>query len=88
VSRSLGFDLRLFDLCLIHQHDRDVVLDGIHSVALRALQALGILPVFERLLARRTNQNFQQILGNHDKGIVLKIASPRRHSRRSARPAV
>jgi hypothetical protein len=34
-------------------------------VALRALQGLRNWTVFESLLARRTNQNFQQIFGNH-----------------------
>ena len=57
----------------IHQHDRDVVLDRIDAVALLALQALGIFPVFKSLFARRANQNFQQIFSDHDKGIVLKI---------------
>ena len=51
-------DLAL-DGCLIHQHDGNVVLYRIDPVALRALQALGILSVFERLLAGRTYQNFK-----------------------------
>jgi hypothetical protein len=53
------------DGCFIHQHDRYIVLHGVDPVALPALQALRILPVIKRLLARGTNQNFQQILGNH-----------------------
>src|SRR5229473_5572773 len=56
----------------VHQHDRDVVLYRVHPVALLALQALGILPVLKGLNARRTNQIFPQVLGNHDKGIVPK----------------
>src|SRR5216684_2404861 len=56
----------------VHQHDRDVVLHRVHPVALLALQALRILPVLKGLNARRTNQILQQILGNHDKGIVPK----------------
>ena len=66
-------DSRLvLDSCLIHQHDWDVVLYQIHPMALDALQALRALSVIKRLLARRANQNFQQVLGNHD-SIVLKI---------------
>jgi|HubBroStandDraft_5_1064220.scaffolds.fasta_scaffold09976_4 hypothetical protein len=63
-SRLLSLDGRL-----IHQHDRDVVFYRIHPAALLALQALRILPVLEGLLARRTNQNFQQVFSNHDKGL-------------------
>jgi len=40
---------------LVHQHDRNVVLDGIYPAALSAFQAFGILAVFERLLAGRAN---------------------------------
>ena len=50
--------LRL-DYRLIHQHDRDVVSDGVDPVALDALQAFRILTIFERVLARRTDQNIQ-----------------------------
>ena len=57
-----GLDL---DGCLIHQHDGDVVLHQIDPVALRALQALRVLAVVEGLLAGGTNQNFQQVFGDH-----------------------
>ena len=63
----------VFDGCLVQQHDRDVVLDQIHPAALPALQAFRVLPVLEGQLARGTDQNIQQIFGNHDKGIVLKM---------------
>ena len=62
------------DGCLIHQHDGDVVFYRIHPSALLALQALGILPVLEGLLARRTNQDFQQVFGNHDNRLYLSEA--------------
>ena len=39
----------------IHQHNRDIVLHGVDPVALPAFQALRILPVIKRLLARGTN---------------------------------
>jgi hypothetical protein len=54
-----------FDRCLVHEHDGDIVFHRIDTVALLALQALGILPVFERLLAGGANQNLQQLLGDH-----------------------
>jgi hypothetical protein len=59
-----------FDGCLVHQHDGNVVFHRIYPVTLRALQALRVLPVVEGLLARGTNQNIQQVFGNHDKSIV------------------
>ena len=73
--------LRLLGLdgSLVHQHNGDVVLHRVYPMALLAFQALGILAVLERLLARRTDQDFQQVLGNHHKSIVLKINSTRRH---------
>ncbi len=64
-SRSPGIALRL-DRRLIDQHDGDVVFHRVDPVALRTLQSLRILAVFERLLARRTNQDFQKVFGNHD----------------------
>jgi hypothetical protein len=67
------FWLLAFHGGFIHQHDGDIVFHRIDAMALHALQALGILAVFEWLFARGANQNFQQIFGNHDNGIVLKI---------------
>jgi methylenetetrahydrofolate dehydrogenase (NADP+)/methenyltetrahydrofolate cyclohydrolase len=67
------------DRCLVHQHDGNVVLHCIYPVALRTLQTFWFFPVYESLLARRTNQDFQQFLGNH--GWIVphdKINSPQR----------
>ena len=61
---ALRFDRRLID-----QHDGYVVLHRIDPVTFRTLQAFGALPVFEHLLARWTDQNFQKIFGNHDFGL-------------------
>ena len=61
--------LRL-DRGLVDQHDGDVVFDRIDAVTLGTLQAFGVLAILERLLAGRTNQNFQQIFGDHDLCIV------------------
>jgi hypothetical protein len=43
----------------VHQHDGDVVFDGVDPMALSALQALGSLAVLERLLAGGTYQDFE-----------------------------
>jgi hypothetical protein len=55
---------------LIDQHDGNVVFHRIDAVALLALQALRVLPVFERLLTGWTNQNFQELFGKHNFDIV------------------
>lgn len=55
-----------FDSGFVYQHDGDVVLHRIDEAALLALQALRIFAVLEGLLARGANQNFEQILCNHD----------------------
>ena len=54
----LGFTELRFDGGLIDQHDRDVVLNRVDPAALRAFQTFRFLAVFERLLARRTDQYF------------------------------
>ena len=59
---GLGLDHRFVD-----QHDGNVVFHWIDAVALRALQALGILAVLERLLAGRADQNLQKVFVDHDK---------------------
>jgi hypothetical protein len=51
---QLGFDGGFVD-----EHDGDVVFDGVDAVALRALEALGVLAVVEGLLAGGANQKFQ-----------------------------
>jgi hypothetical protein len=38
-----------------------------------------LLAIFERLLARRADQNFQQILGNHDEGNCTTIGASSHH---------
>ncbi len=57
---SLGLEPGLWLYpCLVHQHDGNVVSHGIYTVALRTLQALGILPVLQRLFTRGADQDFQ-----------------------------
>jgi len=50
----LGFNFRLID-----EHDGNAVIHCVDATALRAFQALGILPILEYLLAGRANQDFQ-----------------------------
>jgi hypothetical protein len=64
-----GNPLRL-DRSFIDQHDRDVFFDRIDPVTLMALQTLRVRAILERLLARRTYQNFEELFGNHDSSIV------------------
>lgn len=52
-KRDLGLDLRL-----VNQHDRQAVPNGIDAVALRALQALWVLTIFQIRFAGRANQHF------------------------------
>jgi hypothetical protein len=59
------FALR-FDRRLIHQHDRNIVFHRIDPTTLRTFKSFRVLPIFERLLAGRTNEDLQQFLGNHD----------------------
>src|ERR1022692_1744207 len=66
----------VLDRCLVHQHNGNVVFHRIHSATLRALQALRAFPVCKGLLARRANQNFQQLLGNHEWNYTLPGADP------------
>jgi hypothetical protein len=55
-----------FDRRLIQQHHGEAVADRVDSVAGRALEALRILTVFQRLDAGRADQVFQQIFSKHD----------------------
>jgi len=59
-----------FDCGFIHQQNGNVVAHRIHSPAFAALQARAIFFLRQRLLAGRANQNFHQVLGNHE-GILL-----------------
>ena len=66
---AVVWDLRkallLLNRRLVYQHDGDLFLHGINTPALGALQALGILPILESVLACRTDQNFEQFFGDH-----------------------
>ena len=50
---------------LVHQHYGYVVANGINSPALAALQAIAVAFQFQRFLANRADQDFQQFFVNH-----------------------
>ncbi len=60
-ARQKGWHL-LFDARFIHQHDRNIVANGIHALAFDALQAVLILLELHRRLAQRAHQDLQQFL--------------------------
>ena len=55
----------------VHQHNRDVVLNGVDTMAFATLQASTVGIQHHRLLANRANQDFQQIRRNHRDIIVI-----------------
>ena len=61
-----------FDGGLVDQHDRDVIFDGIDAVTLCAFQTLRVGPVFEGLDAGGTDQDFEEIFGNHDEHCTIE----------------
>jgi len=65
--RPLGLDC-----CFVDEHDGNIVFHWVNAVAAGALKAFRALPVFERLLARRTNQDLEKVFGEHDASIVLQ----------------
>ena len=54
-----------FDRGLVDEHDRNVVLDGIHAVALRALERGAILHQIDLRLALRARKNLEQLWIDH-----------------------
>jgi hypothetical protein len=57
----------------IDQHDGDVVLDGVDPAADATFEALPVRVQNHRLLANRTDQYVEQILGNHTETIVVPL---------------
>ena len=61
--RSLVFNLGFAD-----EHHGDVIADGIHAVALAALQPVSVMDYFHGCLAERTDENLQQLWINGHAG--------------------
>jgi len=57
----------------IHQHDWDVVLNGVHAAAFAAFQASTVRIQDHRNLANRADEYVEQILGNHSPYIVARV---------------
>lgn len=57
--------LRGIDGGFVHQHDGDVVFDGIDAAALGAFERLSFVFQFERLFAERADEKIEQLLRNH-----------------------
>ena len=66
------FDTSIFDACGVHQHDRDVVLNGVHTAAFAAFQTIPVRVQDHWLLTDRADQHVKQILGNHGRSIVTR----------------
>jgi hypothetical protein len=63
--RFCSVELLGFYRGLVDEHDGNVVFDWVNAVAICTFQGFRILAVFERFLAGRTNQNFQQFFAKH-----------------------
>jgi hypothetical protein len=66
---------------LVNQQNGNIVPDGVHATASRAFQAGAIFFQGERLLARRANQNVEQVLSHHEHilRLLLLFVSVARH---------
>src|SRR5437879_1890636 len=67
------------DLGGFHQHDRDIVLNGVYTAAFAAFQACAVRTQDHRLLANRADQHVKQILRNHRGYIVQRTKIGRAH---------
>ncbi len=62
----------IVNLCGIHQHHWNIVLNGVHTAAFAAFQTLAVGIEDHRLLADRANQHVQHILRDHIGFIVAR----------------
>lgn len=78
ICRTLESAWRLgrVDFGSVDQHNRDVILDGVDAAALAAFEAVTVGAEDDRLFADRTNEDFEEILGNHG-GIIVQGAAVR-----------
>jgi hypothetical protein len=63
---------------LIDQQYRDVIAYGVDAVAGIALEGFGVGLEDERLLTSRTDQDFEEVGGNHGGRILLRKSFPTR----------
>jgi len=68
---------------LVHEHDRDVVFNGIDTAALGALKGLSFVLKFKWLLAERADEKIEEFLRDHAK--ILAGAKRESQIGRSAR---
>jgi hypothetical protein len=57
---------------LVDQQHRDVIAHGVDAVASIALEGFGVRLEDERLLAGGTDQDFEEVRGDHKQEIVLR----------------
>ena len=62
----------------VHQHDRDIVLNGVNAAADTAFQTLPVRVQDDRLFTDRADQHIQQILGDH-RNIIVMLGEGRLH---------
>ncbi len=83
-SRFAGADSG-FDYGFVHEHDGNIVLDGINASASCALEALAIIFQLQRLLARGADENVEKILRNHHERFYVFREGKGNHVSSSAR---
>jgi hypothetical protein len=79
-SVQAGSILGLVDRGGVHEHDRDIILNGVNTAADAAFQALSVSIQNDRLFTDRADQHVQQILRDHS---GFDCSAPRRVGERS-----
>jgi hypothetical protein len=78
----MGFGLRGFDSCGVDEHDGNVVLDGVDTAAVAALQAVAVVMQNDRFLANRADQHIEKIFRNHGVSILAPTSANSDHPER------
>jgi len=63
-----------FDRCLVEQHDGDIVLNGVYTMALAALQGFRVRAIIQGLDARGADEIFQQEFIDHDTALYGMVS--------------
>jgi len=77
VRSGVSWRLSVSDLSGVHQHDWDIVLNGVYAAAFAAPQAFAVRVQDHRFPANGADEHFEQILGNHRDIIVMPRDSAR-----------